>query len=80
MDNVEVETVEESQRGEGKLMVWRNREGKASFYSRARCCGSVDEVVHGDGVWSCEGARECAREVADILAILVSVTARRKVV
>ena len=77
---MEVETVEESQRGEGKLMVWRNREGKASFYSRARCCGSVDEVVHGDGVWSCEGAREWARTVGDVKAVITMLLEQQTVV
>ena len=50
-------------------MVWWIEERGSSFYSngaRPWCCG---EVSHGDGVWSCEGAREWASTVGDVKAV-----------
>jgi hypothetical protein len=72
--------VEDAQRREVSKMVCRMEERERSIYRVQGCPRGAGEVDHGYSVWSCEGARECAREVADIMAILVSVTARRKVV
>lgn len=46
--------------------MWRLEVGASSFYRIERWPWGAGEVGHGAAVWSCEGAREGAREVGDV--------------
>jgi hypothetical protein len=72
--------VEEIEEKEGRRLVWIMEARSSSIYRGARCCAGAGEVEHGDGDWDDEGARRSARGVAGIMVILVSLTARQKVV
>jgi hypothetical protein len=69
-----------SKEKEGSELVWRLEAGVHTFYRGARVLRSGAWVDHGAAFLDGEGARRGACEVGDIMAVLVSVTARRKVV
>jgi hypothetical protein len=66
--------VREAQEREVSEMVCRMETRECPIYRVQGWPRGAGEVDGGYGVWSCEGAREGAREVGDIMVVQVSVT------
>jgi hypothetical protein len=61
-------------------MVCRIEKGKASFYSGWARPRRRGEVVHGDGVWSGEGARDGGWVVPGVMVVITILLEQQTVV